>query len=188
MRKVVALLAVVVTSSAYGGVVTFSPAEVTIDLPVLTTGALDVGVHQGALGPIQTVDLYIGSSSVNLTGFTFDPAFVSATAFRSGPLLDTLQPIYSQSLYIGGFLNAPVASFDPIGRMTIDAAGLPVGDYVLGVNSVTDQQRSAFGMPDGETIDNSLIGSAIVHVVPEPATLSLLGLGLLGFLRRRFAA
>lgn len=184
MRKVAACFVVVFgASSAFAGVVTFSPNVIQIDPTISTTAIVDVSVQAGAIGLMQTVDMAIGSDNVMITGFTYDPGFITATAFRTTPNFTFAQAIYDSSVTVGGFFTNAVNGI-LVGRVAIDAAGLAPGDYTIGVSSVTDNGISALGAPDGETIEQ-LLGSVRVGLVPEPATLSLLGLGVLALVRRR---
>ena len=71
---------------------------------------------------------------------------------------------------------------------TVDPATIDLGDYSI----VFDTQNTVFGSGDPNRTDPaipvSLVDAGVIHVVPEPASLSLLGFAGLLALRRRRAA
>ena len=66
-----------------------------------------------------------------------------------------------------------------MGTLTVDATGLEEGSYTVGVFS-----PSAV-LANTNRTEDVLSGESVVRVIPEPATLALLGFGGLAFLRRR---
>ena len=76
-----------------------------------------------------------------------------------------------------------------MGTLTVGTEGLDVGEYEVLVDSLRDFDWSVIGLATRtEFSTETLSGSALVNVVPEPMTLSLLGLGALALLRRRRTA
>jgi hypothetical protein len=66
-----------------------------------------------------------------------------------------------------------------MGMLTVDATGLPEGSYAVGVYNPSSV------LANTARAEDPLSGEGVVRVIPEPATLALLGVGGLAFLRRR---
>lgn len=185
MRTVVGLMVVgLVTTSAFGGMVAFDPAEVTINEGEGAGLSFGVSVATGAGIDFESVDMIVGSDTISLDPADWAYSAAATTAF--GPFIGTPadQPIYPDGIGgIGGFaFMGPVTSPFDLGTLAVDASTLPLGDHYLSVDGDRDDGRS--GVAYG-TESERIFGSAVIHVVPEPMTIALLGLGAVGLLRRR---
>ncbi len=88
--------------------------------------------------------------------------------------------------YLAGGRSAPLLE----ATLTIDTTGLAEGEYSFLVSAAEDRNRIGTGLSGlgrGFSFD-PLEGAGFLNVVPEPMTLSLLGLGALALLRRRRTA
>ena len=139
------------------------------------------------LGEFDTVSILLGTDDPLPLSVTVNQNLCIHTSDGCGsaPLF-----IYTNDLLFGGnnfnLWTAPLL----VGTLTIDTAGLAEGEYSFGVSSAQETNRLGFGLSAlGLGINTEpLEGAGFLNVVPEPMTLSLLGLGALALLRRRRTA
>ncbi len=135
--------------------------------------------------------MILGSEDLQLAGFEIAPTF--GTLFTSARVRLPASPqVYPFDVPVRGaplpFSEIDAAVIGPpmlIGMLTVDAARLSVGDFSVIVNS--DMNRTGV-LVHPRTSTEGLFGMAELNAIPEPATLSLLGLASLTLLRfrRRF--
>lgn len=180
-------MAVFATSNAFGGIVTYD--RLTTDDVAGVDQIFNVFVSTDAKG-IDSASILINSDDTLNFSWVYssewNSAFGSVTPASPGP------PFFITSMFLGA--STPVSGEPPsvgtsiwVGILTIDTTGLADGTYTV----FTDFDRETpFVGPGGistlsfQGADDSLFGSGS-FVVPEPATLALLGIGGIAVLRRR---
>lgn len=180
----VALLVIgLAQAPALGGLITFSPEKATVDLAAGDSTLVKFDVFVSELGAInnafQSLDILFGSDTLQLVDFTLDPGLPFGFP---GPIFPK-SGVYASQLQTGGFAFSPVVVLSPlrVGSLIVDVTGLGPGNYEIIVDGFRDGDRSV-AVNGGRDV---LVGSGWVTVVPEPATISLLGLASLMLIRRR---
>lgn len=182
-RHVIAsmLLLAAGSGSALAGTISFTPDEVTIDPAVdPTVFTLDLTIGSSSLAAFDAIDLFMGSDDLTITGFK---PWCDWGCFFDHSSPDT--SVYASGWKYEYFGNLRPAEGFWLGWLTVDAGGLPEGTYSVMVDADRDGFRSTL---TGGGVSEPLYGLATVHVVPEPATVTLLGLGAFAVMRRRWRA
>jgi len=190
MKRFAAMLAIVgfVATTSVAGVVEFDPAFSEVQPG---TASVDIQVRISDLattgGEFDNLTIVFGSDSLTFDSFVYDPAYVAATLFRTDPI-DTetiFLPVEFNSGIVGGFGLTPLTAPTLIGTLTVNlpntAGAGSEFNYFVDFSLDGASTAGLGGESDG------LTGAGSISVVPEPATLCLLGIGAVSLLRRRFA-
>ena len=179
MKKVAALVLVLgFASSAFAGTVTFDALGSTSVIAGETV-QFDLTINRDGNAMFNLANIVAGSNDLGIVSFDYAQSWLDAASFPPSAPVST-GFAWPSDLFFGGFLAAGTPGA-LVGTLTVDTTGLALGEYTVAVDSNTDF-LSNIGL-DNDT--EGLAGSAIVTVVPEPATLILLGIGGVAAMRRR---
>jgi len=195
VKRLAALLGIVAgflsaANARADGTIGFNPPMVIIDRAVdPPMFNMEMTVLDTVFLRFNAVNVVVGSNDgLELVDFTFNPALMGdlENVENPGPgvYLDDIKfgyfKLHEDTPY-PGYLQESV----DLGTLSVDTTGLPNGDYYILVDWEMDQGRSFLSTDFPGQAEEFLKGSALVRIVPEPATLSLLCLGFAGVALRR---
>ncbi len=178
-------LAVLLTASAYGGVVEFDPPSMTIDTTGTSFGKFLVTISPlESLSSFAAYDMVIGSDDIDIFDWVTDPN-VPCDGMDCRNWHGGKTGIYADDIRISGYDGPDDILFAPLllGEIWIRIDGLAPGQYTILVDGERDGGISSVANVNDER--ELLFGSAVVTVIPEPTSLTLLLLGLATATTRR---
>lgn len=179
MKRFAAMLAIVglVASASFAGTVQFDPALTEVLITDIANPVVIQATLNADAGNFDAANVVIGANDgLTITDFSYTQEFSDAADFLQAP---QVIGIYTSDLFVGGFASAGLSTPLVLGTLTVTLPPTAqVGDeFLFSVDPSIDGFSSLGSEP--------LNGSGMVRVVPEPATLCLLGLGAVGLIRRR---
>ena len=190
MKKVVAgwMVVACASSHAFGGVISFDPVKIEINSSESTIGKFNVSVaSMTEFGNVfNSFDVVFGSDDVDITGFVFDGGLAAVFGINGVDVPADPSSAWAHDADIGGFsFTGGTSPVFALGSLTFDVGALPNGTYTIEVDPAIDGNRSKLKNSNFPAELELLTGTATINIIPEPATISLLGLAALALVRRR---
>ncbi len=181
MKRFAGVVFAVVFASSYalGGTVSFDPSKHSVEAGTQVDFELTIS-DSGSLDSFQTVAIVVGSNDgLVLTEFVW----AEITPFPNIVYPVSASPKYMSGVVFGfgNFFTGYTAPLT-IGTLSVDTNDLPIGTYEVVISSDNDGGQS--GLAEG-TLTEPLFGIGTINIIPEPATISLLGLAALCVTRWR---
>lgn len=161
-----------------GGAIPLGNAPVFGAATVISTNSSGIYATTGFGAPTQQV----GSQNSGGVRVSLSPGYKAlgmdiGALFGTATFSFTLRSQSSSILFSG---NRIVADNDNLGLANTTFFG-----YVSDTDEIGSLEFTSIGGSDFETLDNLIYGNAAVNAVPEPATVTLLGLGAVGLMMTR---
>ncbi len=172
------------SADARAGIVSFESGVTVIDLAAGddTVVTVDLTLTHLRRGEFRKFEAAVGSNDLHITSFVFSAEVLSNSDYFS-PTSPHPVGKYPSDVSFGfvSTLGERPALPLPLGTLTVDASGLGPGTYELVIDSVYD----GVSFVSIDSVAWPLSGSGTILIVPEPATLVLLGLASVAMLPRR---
>lgn len=194
MKKLLAIVAIFcMTSTAFcsAAVCDWTPSVSVAEAGDVVTISLISDVDVSGFGVRGVVDNASPMGAAAVIADSIHPNFTVAVSDGTGYLVNSGNALISRESgnALSGTMNPFGGSPAPANEVLVSfdyaIPDVPVGTVVT-INEVDTGGVKSFWAPMGGTNQNEF-GAAKIEVIPEPMTMTLLGLGGLGLLRRRRA-
>lgn len=189
MKNLICIAAVALMAvPALGAVATFesfggdTPGTDTFTDVAGVPAVFDISVTTDELTEMDTVQLLIGWNESNDVTFEYSEEFNTKMGlYVMDPVYDPPPGHHNKDVLTSGVNFGDVGTSILVGTLTLDTTGLLEGFYDVVIDGLNDSKSKVSRGADKEPV----VGGGTIHIIPEPASLMLLGLGASAFLRRR---
>lgn len=199
MKKLIVLMLVLGLANVASAVITYTPtvggsnADVLanvgdlIAVDISASGAADYLLGTGELlvtisGPAQFNADALDNLTYDPTNTFWDPGvglIVNSAIDNATNVRVSAASVSTMSLF---WMAMPG---DPIGNIIVEYLGGGIATVTIAPNNAPNAWGNTAYVIDGQAMDDLQAAGLSINIVPEPATIALLGLGGLALLRRR---
>ena len=172
------------SAEAPAGIVSFDAPLTVIDLAAGddTLVTVDLTLTNLGRGEFWEIEAVVGSDDLRIVSFVFSPEVLSNPSyfFPSSP---GAVGTYASDVSFGFVSMLGERPILPLllGTLSVDASGLGPGTYDL----IIDSDLDGLSFASLDSITEPISGRGTIQIVPEPATLMLLGVASIALLPRR---